>query len=126
MSSRSISAYAYFKNLRFQILNNPFVLNLVLQKERVTQEEGFNKISVELVKNYRLEVFEYFHFSKGVTKYRYQLLDGSGTFIARWDNAPHHNELKTFPHHFHSSSEIGEFHYISLIDILNDIKKFLN
>ena len=83
MSSKSYSAYAYFENLRFQILKHPFVMNLVIQKERVTQEEGFNKISIKLLKNYRLEVFEYFHFIKGVIKYRYQLLDGSGNFIAR-------------------------------------------
>lgn len=70
------------------IESHPFVLKSFLIKERLSQDEGFNNISIALIKDYKLEVFEYYSESKGVTKYRYQLLDSSNNFIAHWDNAP--------------------------------------
>jgi len=40
------------------------------------------------------------------TRYAYQLLEGNRA-VLRWDNAPHHPEMKeNFPHHFHT--ETGE------------------
>jgi len=33
------------------------------------------------------------------TKYRYHWQTGSGKLIKRWDNAPHHPEIDTFPDH---------------------------
>ena len=39
------------------------------------------------------------------TKYRCHWQTGSGKLIKRWDNAPHHPEIETFPHHLHNGSE---------------------
>src|SRR4051794_4734093 len=33
--------------------------------------------------------------------YAFHLQDAGGRCIARWDNAPHHRDLTTFPHHVH-------------------------
>ena len=38
-------------------------------------------------------------------KYRYQLLSADKKPCARWDNAPHHKEISTFPHHRHDAIE---------------------
>jgi Family of unknown function (DUF6516) len=40
-----------------------------------------------------------------VTKYRHHWQDGHGVLIKRWDNAPHHPAVQTFPHHLHDRGE---------------------
>lgn len=35
------------------------------------------------------------------SKYRYQLQDHQDQMIARWDNAPHHDRIPTYPFHKH-------------------------
>ena len=40
-----------------------------------------------------------------VTKYRHHWQDRNGRLIKRWDNAPHHPEVDTFPHHLHDGAE---------------------
>ena len=39
------------------------------------------------------------------TKYRFHWQNKEGQIIKRWDNARHHPEIKTFPHHLHDGSE---------------------
>lgn len=40
-----------------------------------------------------------------VLKYAYHWESRNGTFISRWDNAPHYPGLATFPHHCHLSAD---------------------
>jgi len=40
-----------------------------------------------------------------VTKYRHQWQDRDGRLVRRWDNAPHHPVIDTFPHHLHEGAE---------------------
>lgn len=35
------------------------------------------------------------------SKYSYHWQTKTGKFICRWDNAPHHKKIPTFPHHKH-------------------------
>ena len=58
--------------------------------------------------------------------YRFHYIRQDGSLIFRYDNAPHHPELSTFPHHKHlpggivvSSTEK------SLTDILDEIKEIV-
>lgn len=39
------------------------------------------------------------------TKYRHHWQDKNGHLLKRWDNAPHHPEIDTFPHHLHDGAE---------------------
>ena len=38
-------------------------------------------------------------------KYSFHWQRPDGNLIYRWDNAPHHPELSTFPHHIHESND---------------------
>lgn len=40
-----------------------------------------------------------------VTKYRHHWQASTGKLIKRWDNAPHHPEIDTFPDHLHDGAE---------------------
>ena len=39
------------------------------------------------------------------TKYRHHWQDGQGHLLKRWDNAPHHPRVETFPNHLHDGAE---------------------
>lgn len=57
-----------------------------------------------------LEVMERISFSKkdgqsNTTKYSFHWQDANHKLIRRWDNAPHHPEIRTHPYHVHENSE---------------------
>ena len=43
-----------------------------------------------------------------LVKYSYYWLDEANQLIAGWDNAPHHPEIETHPHHLHTSGNVHE------------------
>lgn len=57
-------------------------------------------------------------------KYRYQLMDKDRTLMFRYDNAPHHKQLATFPHHKHVEFEqnVIESCEPTLLSVLLEIK----
>ncbi len=60
------------------------------------------------------------------TKYHFHWQGHNNRLIKRWDNAPHHPEIKTFPDHIH----VGPYNICragkpcSLPDILEEIDRF--
>lgn len=58
-------------------------------------------------------------------KYRYQYMDSRGEMLFRYDNANHHPELKTFPHHKHLGSIVIEAEVPDIKDIINEISAII-
>jgi len=58
-------------------------------------------------------------------KYRFQYKDITNHIIFRYDNAPHHRELMTFPHHKHLPDRVTPSALPSLADVLNEISAFM-
>ena len=56
-------------------------------------------------------------------RYHYQKADGSTIF--RYDNAPHHRELSTYPDHKHSGESIIEVERPDIEQVLDEIKKHI-
>ncbi|MCY3414322.1 MAG: hypothetical protein INQ03_21935 [Candidatus Heimdallarchaeota archaeon] len=54
-------------------------------------------------------------------KYSYHWQDHSGKMLIRWNNAPHHKTVETFPHHLHKEGRIESSKDISLNDVLESI-----
>jgi hypothetical protein len=55
-----------------------------------------------------LEIAEFFALEANtitVENYKFHWQDSQGRLIKRWDNAPHHPEVESFPHHLHDGSE---------------------
>ena len=55
-------------------------------------------------------------------KYKYHYMDDNKKMIFRYDNAKHHPELETYPHHKHIPDDIIESQEPELIDILTEIQ----
>ncbi len=48
-------------------------------------------------------------------------MDENKNLILRWDDAPHHKNLKTFPYHIHFPDDTKESEPIQLIEALYKI-----
>jgi hypothetical protein len=55
--------------------------------------------------------------------YSFHWQDQNDVMIMRWDNAPHHRHIATFPHHKHTPVGIFENLEITLSDVLAEIRK---
>lgn len=58
-------------------------------------------------------------------KYKYQFRSLSGEMIFRYDNAPHHQNVATFPHHKHLETVIIESIEPEIAQILTEIKALI-
>ena len=75
----------------------------------IDENECYLKAVLNFVPGHELHLAEYVAFEKEkITrhKYRYQLLTPDKKSLARWDNAPHHKSLSTFPDHHHNSNDL--------------------
>ncbi len=52
-------------------------------------------------------------------EYRFQYMDKNKDLICRWDSAPHHKEVRTFPYHLHTKKGVEESGKINFIDIID-------
>lgn len=55
-------------------------------------------------------------------KYRYHYMDKENEMIFRYDNAKHHKEIRTFPHHKHIPGRILESQEPEIEEILIEIE----
>jgi hypothetical protein len=67
--------------------------------------------SVTFTNNARLIFFEFWRqTNSGLErdKYRYHLMNSQGQLVFRYDNAPHHPQIATFPDHKHTPNGLLE------------------
>lgn len=91
----------YFDNLKNQARNFRFLKDFKLIREFVDQNKGFIRFKMELLDGSEIHVFEYVSNKQEKLDYSYHLQDENKNLTVRWDNAPHHQGLKYYPHHFH-------------------------
>jgi len=60
-----------------------------------------------------------------IDAYSYYWLRSDETLIMGWDNAPHHKEMQSFPHHKHIGNKIESSKEMDVEKVLNFIKTFL-
>lgn len=57
--------------------------------------------------------------------YSFHWQDQDDRMIMRWDNAPHHRHVVTFPHHKHTPDGVFENVELALFDVLEEVRKQL-
>jgi hypothetical protein len=63
-------------------------------------------------------------FKDGKRKYSYHWQDKSGSLLSRWDNAPHHKDILSYPHHRHlDDAEVVATTERNLPEIFSIIRK---
>ena len=76
------------------------------------------KAIVQLVDGTRLHISEVWVGGE-LRKYAYFQVTPDGQIIRGWDNAPHHPEIDTYPHHLHMSKGIHPSAVRALVDVLD-------
>jgi len=57
--------------------------------------------------------------------YAFHWQNKENCMIMRWDNAPHHHDISTFPHHKHCDKGLLESTEISLKEVIEIIEKII-
>lgn len=84
-------------------------------------DNGFyTKIIVEFIDKSKLFISEYL--DENERNYSYHWQDKNNDLIVRWDNAPYHKNIDTFPHHLHRKNEVFENYHITFAEILLEIE----
>ncbi len=106
-----------------QLQSYPALILGVVKYEHLLKEsvEQFKAV-VELVDGSYLRINEVWLNGK-LKKYAYYRLSPTDVVIQGWDNAPHHPEISTYPHHTHTKNRIGASQVRSLADVLDLLKQ---
>ena len=80
---------------------------------------GYIKGSLHFIDDSRLIFSEIISPKK--KDYRFHYMDKANRLIKRWDSAPHHRQIKSFPFHIHTPSGVSESSLVSLPEILEVI-----
>lgn len=110
-----------------QLQDHPNLISATLQYEhRLRDEFEQVKAVVQLVDGTYLHLNEVW-INGVLRKYAYYQLTPTNEVIRGWDNAPHHPQVPTHPHHFHYIGDIHPSEVRSLNDVLEIFsKKFSN
>jgi len=101
-------AAEYLHHVKALILGSPHVVRIEIVREEALDEMGLYRFRLNLMDDSLLEMFERFSMQGGsiqVMKYSFHWQNTDGQLRKRWDNATHHPEISTHPHHIHKGSD---------------------
>ena len=75
-----------------------------------------------LLNGWKLHVWE--HMTPRLQRYAYHVSNGS-QLVIRWDNAPHHRQISTFPNHKHFKDAILESRKVTIGENLEELEKMI-
>ncbi|CEP67747.1 Uncharacterized [Moorella glycerini] len=105
-----------------KLLNRcPAVVSYEIQDYKQGTDFYYLKVRCELKNDTLLYIRQYV--SAEEYNYSYHWQNRNGELIVRWDNAPHHETIITFPHHKHIGGKVTISYEISIEDVLNYITK---
>lgn len=113
---------SYFEETEKTLQRFPNIRSYTVHKKKYNARQGFIAGSIIFDDGCRLDFAEVRDIGiKEKTKYRYQYMDRENNLLFRYDNAPHHQNIRTFPHHKHTSDEVREHFEPTLDEVLLEI-----
>jgi len=85
--------------------NEDIILRIEILQEIQRGTLYILKVKIVLIDNSTFYIREIWKEDKLIV-YSYYWFDATGDLIEGWDNAPHHKEIDTFPHHKHTKKGI--------------------
>jgi hypothetical protein len=100
------------------------IISLFIQRDiDANLEMGFIKGRITFLDGSMLEFSEQLPTER--QKYRFHYMDAASNLILRWDSAPHHRHLSTFPFHLHTPQSVQEHGAITLLEVFSQIEAML-
>lgn len=96
----------YYAIIQAVILAAPHVIRSNITFDEVTDSECYIRGTLTMTGEIEIHLAEYTVTDPEIKrlKYRYHLQTLKGKLLARWDNAPHHPEVKSHPDHLHKGN----------------------
>ena len=105
---------SYFENIR----------SYTLSKKIYNDKQGFIQGQIVFWDDSRLDFAEVKNIEVNQKiKYSYHYMDKDNNLVFRYDNAKHHKNIKTFPHHKHLKNRVIESYELNLFHVLLEIIK---
>ncbi|MDP2766399.1 MAG: DUF6516 family protein [Candidatus Methanoperedens sp.] len=101
------------------------IVDKAVDFKEFSSDEGMVRGRLLFLGGYVLTFMEYIQVGKDRPKYRFNLSDSRGDMIFRYDNAAHHREIPTFPHHKHVSTEVKPSREVGLAEVLFEIESLI-
>lgn len=112
----------YFAQLEKSFQDFPLISSYSLSKKLYNAKQGFIRGIIVFEDGSQLEFIEVKNTDRQEKiKYRYHYMDKEHHLVFRYDNAPHHNHLSTFPHHKHLPLKVQEHNETTLYEVLLEI-----
>lgn len=106
-----------------KILKESKIVDSILSMDSDAFGEYYKlKIEARLVNGWKLHVWE--HMTPQLQRYAYHVSKGS-ELVIRWDNAPHHRQVKTFPHHKHVKEAVLESKEVTVEEIIEELERMI-
>ena len=105
----------------------PHIIQSDISFDEVSDAECYIRGVLTLNVGFELHIAEYVitepEFKR--LKYRFHLQTSDGKMIVRWDNAPHHPEVKTHPDHMHVGEKIKANPPVDIPQVLAAVLSFI-
>lgn len=111
----------YSQNLEKWIQECPLIITYQFQLVRLSPKTGYIEGRAFFIDQSWLSFFEFLSLDEQKVnreKYRYQYMTKDNKMIFRYDNAPHHPGIKTFPNHKHVENKVLDSCSPNINDIL--------
>jgi hypothetical protein len=117
-------------SLRARILSSA-VVSFHYHQEEAVGDIGYFRVRCTLIDGSELQLVERFRNvanALAVDRYRFHWQHNDGTPVCRWDNAPHHRDLATFPNHLHEGETVAvQAHApVDAFAVLGEVEKRLS
>jgi hypothetical protein len=131
LSEENPSVSAYFDEVKSLLITEPSIGSFDILREVVKEKEGLLRIKAMLTNKDILEIFEYVTVDReepvvntySFHTYSFHWQDERGNLLSRWDNAPHHKEVTSFPHHRHLENGVVSSKQVTLKEVLEIIQE---
>ena len=81
-------------------------------------------ISLKIMLKGKSLLFAREYLDENERNYSFHWQDKNNKLIVRWDNARHHKDIRTYPHHKHTGETVTESFEISLGEVLAYIEEY--
>lgn len=116
----------YFSKVEQILQDFPIISSYILKKKVYSSTQGYIQGTIELESGHRVDFTEVKDVETvNKVKYRYHCMDKNQVMVFRYDNAGHHKNVPTFPHHKHTPNDIQKSTEPTLYDVLLEIAQLI-